>query len=136
MSPWPTTLRETSGRSALQMAAAITDAGLPLEALTELTLMGFTAGEVGALVINPRTLRHRRSRREPLSVEEADRAVRLARVYGHAEEVFGDGARAWAWLRAPNRSLDDHVPVQLLQTETGARVVEEALTRIDEGIFA
>ena len=136
MSLWPGTLRDAPGRSALQLAASLTESGLPLEALNELAAMGFTAEEVGTLVINPRTLRHRRSRREPLSVEEADRAVRLARIYGHAEEVFGDGARAWEWLRAPNRSLDDHVPLLLLQTETGARVVEEALTRIDEGIFA
>ena len=136
MPSWPTTLRETPGRSALQLATAITAAGLPLEALSELSAMGFTAAELGTLVINPRTLRHRRSRGESLSLDEADRAVRLARIYGYAEEVFGDAARAWVWLRTPNRSLDDHVPVLLLQTETGARVVEEALTRIDEGIFA
>lgn len=98
--------------------------------------MGFTVEELGTLVINPRTLRHRRSRREPLSLDEADRAVRLARIYGYADEVFGDRARAWNWLRSPNASLEDHIPVLLLQTETGARVVEEALSRIDEGIFA
>lgn len=136
MSPWPESLRDAPGTSALALAASITESGLPLDALADLATMGFTPTELGTLVINPRTLRHRRSRNEPLSLEEADRAVRLARIYGHAAQVFGAPARAWDWLRTANRSLADHIPVLLLQTETGARVVEEALTRIDEGIFA
>lgn len=135
MPTWPTSVRESPAPSALQLAAAITAEGLPLSSLDELAAMGFTAAELGALVINPRTLRHRRSRNEMLSLEEADRAVRLARIFRQAEEVYGDRPRAWDWLRTPNASLEHHVPVMLLQTETGARIVEEALTRIDEGIF-
>jgi putative toxin-antitoxin system antitoxin component (TIGR02293 family) len=118
------------------LAAAISSDGLPLSSLDDLLAMGFTATELGTLVINPRTLRHRRSRNEMLSLDEADRAVRLARIFAQAEEVFGEQSRAWHWMRTPNRALENHVPVMLLQTETGARVVEEALVRIDEGIFA
>lgn len=136
MPAWPTFVRDAPAATALQLAAAITAEGLPLSSLDHLAAMGYTAAELGQLVINPRTLRHRRSRNEMLSSEEADRVVRLARIFGHAEEVFGDRTRAWDWLRAPNLSLEHHVPVLLLQTETGARIVEEALTRIDEGIFA
>jgi len=136
MTTWPTSVRDAEPRTAVQLAAAISAAGLPLAALDDLAALGFTAAELGTLVINPRTWRHRRSRKEPLSLEEADRAVRLARIHAQALDVFGDAARAWAWLRAPNRTLEKHVPVALLQTETGARAVEEALIRIDEGIFA
>ena len=53
-----------------------------------------------------------------------------------AERVFGDAAKAGRWLRKHNRALNGQVPLQLLQTETGGRAVEELLGQIDHGIFA
>jgi len=49
-----------------------------------------------------RTFAHRLKRREPLTVEETDRAIRLARVAELAERVFGDKGKANRWLREPN----------------------------------
>jgi putative toxin-antitoxin system antitoxin component (TIGR02293 family) len=92
-------------------------------------------GEVQELVINPRTLRHRRARGERLSPEESDRVIRLGRTLSSAERTFGDRDRAWRWLRKANRSLGGHRPLDLLATETGARAVEESLIRLDEGMF-
>lgn len=109
--------------------------GLPLDALQDLVALGFSMKEMQELVINPRTLRHRRARRERLSPEESDRVVRLARTVSSAERTFGDREHAWRWLRKPNRSLRGHRPLDLLATETGARAVEESLIRLDEGMF-
>jgi putative toxin-antitoxin system antitoxin component (TIGR02293 family) len=114
----------------------IREHGLPLATLHDLIGLGFSMKEVQGLVINPRTLRHRRARRERLSAEESDRAVRLARTLSSAERTFGDRERAWRWLRKPNRSLGGQRPVDLLATETGARAIEESLIRLDEGMFA
>jgi putative toxin-antitoxin system antitoxin component (TIGR02293 family) len=126
---------EMSQRSEpVAMAALIMREGLPLSALDALVEMGYTTIELQA-VINPRTLRHRRARHEPLSMEEADRVVRLIRVALAAERVLGDKAQAWTWLRRPNSRLDNHSPMTLLATETGARAVEEELVQVDEGMF-
>jgi len=116
------------------MATLITTEGLPLSALEALTELGYTTAELQA-VINPRTLRHRRARREALSAEESDRVVRLTRVALATERVFGDKAQAWVWLRKANPRLDGLTPMTLLATETGARVVEEELVQVDEGMF-
>jgi putative toxin-antitoxin system antitoxin component (TIGR02293 family) len=116
------------------MATLITKEGLPLSALDALVELGYTAAELEA-VINPRTLRHRRARGENLSVEEADRVVRLTRVALATERVFGDKTKAWAWLRKANPRLDGYAPMTLLETETGARAVEEELVQVDEGMY-
>ena len=97
---------------------------------------GLTDDEIYSLIVPRRTLTHRRTRREALSREESDRAVRLARIAALAEHVFGDSKRAWQWLRAAKRQFQSRSPLQLMITEAGARLVEEMLYRIDEGMAA
>ena len=105
------------------------------EIINRLLKLGLGRAELDKVVIAARTLQHRRSRREKLSVEESDRVLRLARVLAAAETTYGSRARALDWLRAPIARLNDRSPLSLLTTETGARIVEEALTQIDEGMF-
>ena len=136
MPRWPELVRERSAEAYVAAASLIRKQGLTLATLDELVALGFSMKELQELVINPRTLRHRRRRRERLSVEESHRVVRLARMLSSAERTFGDRERAWRWLRKANHSLGSHSPLDLLATETGARAVEEALVRLDEGMFA
>jgi putative toxin-antitoxin system antitoxin component (TIGR02293 family) len=98
-------------------------------------LHGFTDEEIYSLVVPKRTLARRTAEKQPLSVEETDRAVRLARVGKMAETVFGSAEKAHRWLRKPKPSLEGATPLNYLASETGARVVEEMLTRIDHGIL-
>jgi putative toxin-antitoxin system antitoxin component (TIGR02293 family) len=98
-------------------------------------LHGFTDEEIYHLVVPKRTLARRTAEKQPLSVEETDRAVRLARVGKMAETVFGNVEKAHRWLRKPKSSLEGETPLNYLVSETGARVVEEMLTRIDHGIL-
>ena len=63
-------------------------------------------------------------------------AARVARVQTAADEAFGNPEKAYRWLRKPNRGLGGQVPLELLSTEAGARVVEQALERIVHGISA
>jgi putative toxin-antitoxin system antitoxin component (TIGR02293 family) len=109
---------------------------LPTGAIDGLRQSGVTDEELYALVVPRRTLTHRRTRREPLSRDESDRAVRLARIAALAEHVFGGGEPAWRWLRAAKRQFRGRSPLQLLTTEAGARLVEELLYRVDEGMAA
>jgi putative toxin-antitoxin system antitoxin component (TIGR02293 family) len=97
--------------------------------------MGLSRDEVHSVIIPARTLQHRRSRRERLTIEESDRVIRVLRVLSAAEGVYESRERALQWLRRPNPRLQDRSPMSLLKTDTGARIVEELLGQIDEGYF-
>jgi putative toxin-antitoxin system antitoxin component (TIGR02293 family) len=97
--------------------------------------MGLSRDEVHSVIIPARTLQHRRSRRERLTVEESDRVIRALRVLSAAEGVYESRERALEWLRRANPRLDNRSPISLLKTDTGARIVEELLGQIDEGYF-
>ena len=114
----------------------VVEAGLATGAIDGLRRSGLTDDEIYSLIVPRRTLTHRRTRREALSREESDRAVRLARLGALAEHVFGDSKRAWHWLRVEKRQFRGRSPLQLMITEAGARLVEELLYRIDEGTAA
>ena len=109
---------------------------LPLDALESLAVAGFSESEIGAFVIPPRTRRHRAMKREPLTVEESDRAVRLARLQSFAESVFGDAEKANLWLRRGLKELGGEAPLAYARAEAGARVVEAILGKIAWGAAA
>lgn len=97
--------------------------------------LGFERKEIDAVVIPLRTLQHRRSRGEKLTMEESDRVLGLLRTLSLTEEIYGSTERALAWLRRANPRLNDHVPLLLLKTSVGSRMVEELLIQIDEGMY-
>lgn len=103
--------------------------------IKRLISLGLESGEIDAAIIPQRTLQHRRSRREKLTVEESDRVLRAIRVLSLAESVYGSREWALTWLRKPHARLDGRAPLSLLKTDTGSRIVEELLIQIDEGMF-
>lgn len=109
---------------------------LSSRAVDALRQCGLADDEVYSLILPRRTLTHRRARREALSRAESDRAVRVARVVALCEEVFGDRDRGWRWLRDAKRQFQSRTPLDLLATDAGARLVEELLYRIDDGMAA
>lgn len=122
-------------RSDKDLARLVED-HLPTQVIISLLKHGLTDNEIYTLVIPRRTLTHRKTKHESLSREESDRAVRLARIMALAEEIFGDQDRAFRWLRKPKHRFDGRTPLELLATEAGARLVEEMLYQIDEGMAA
>jgi putative toxin-antitoxin system antitoxin component (TIGR02293 family) len=119
-----------------QKIMRLVEGGLPTRVINHLIERGLTRREVFDIIIPLRTLKHRRSRHQPLSKEESERAVRAARVLARAQAVLGDEHAALDWLRAPKRRFDGRAPVQMLATEPGGRLVEQMLIQIDEGMFA
>jgi putative toxin-antitoxin system antitoxin component (TIGR02293 family) len=103
--------------------------------IKRLVALGLERSEIDAVIIPTRTLQHRRSRREKLTVEESDRVLRVIRVLSLAETVYGSRERALAWLRKPHARPEGRAPLSLLKTDTGSRIVEEMLVQIDEGMF-
>jgi putative toxin-antitoxin system antitoxin component (TIGR02293 family) len=65
-----------------------------------------------------------------------DRLNRFVRIATRAREVLGEEEKARQWLRTPNRALAGQTPLSRLDTNLGAREVEEILGRIEHGVFS
>jgi putative toxin-antitoxin system antitoxin component (TIGR02293 family) len=99
--------------------------------------VGLTDEEVYDLIAPRRTLNRREAERQPLSREEADRAVRVARIASRTQQIFARKPEyAQEWLRTPQPALGDRSPFQVLTSESGARAVEEILLGIEYGFLA
>jgi putative toxin-antitoxin system antitoxin component (TIGR02293 family) len=119
--------------SASQMRDRI-KAGLPFSSLESVReRLGLSVPEAANVLQMPaRTLARRRQSRK-LAADESDRLYRLARIAAHAVAVFGSEDKASAWLRRPNRALNGELPIQVLDTDVGARQVEDILGRLEHG---
>ena len=119
--------------------------------LAQLVRKGLPAGSVTALAeklhlgnsilsrklgIPQRTLTRRLSQASLLTPAESDRTVRMARVFASAVDMIGERERAIEWLRTPNRALGGERPLDRLDTDTGARMVEDILGRIAYGVYS
>jgi len=109
--------------------------GLPYRSLESLReRLGLSVPEAASVLqMPPRTLARRRQSRR-LDADESDRLYRVARVAAQAYAVFGSEERAAEWLRRPNRALGGQLPVHLLDTDVGARQVEDVLGRLAHGV--
>lgn len=107
----------------------------PVETLDALRQHGFDEGDIG-LIVPERTLRNRKKKNEPLTVEESDRAARLATIQTRAEETFGNSEKAHKWLKKPLSALGGKTPMEYSRTDAGARVVENMLAKILWGAAA
>jgi putative toxin-antitoxin system antitoxin component (TIGR02293 family) len=116
--------------------ARVVHRGIRLSVLGHVLRAGFSKQEIEHFIIPARTLRHRKSKREPLTLDESDRVVRLTRIQALTEDVFGDIDKANRWLRQGLGVLDGKSPLDVAQTESGARVVEQILAKIDWGAAA
>jgi putative toxin-antitoxin system antitoxin component (TIGR02293 family) len=116
--------------------ARIVECGIRLTVLGHVAKAGFSKQEIERYVVPARTLRHRRARRERLSVEESDRVVRLTRVQALAEDVFGNVAKANTWLRQELGIIDNKSPLEVARTDSGARLIEQLLAKLDWGAAA
>lgn len=126
-------------RSSLKSDAdlvALVEERLPVAAISALMEHGILEKEIYSVIVPRRTLQHRRARKEDLSREESDRAVRLARLAALTEKIFGDPKEGMLWLRSPKKRFHGRAPVAMMETEAGSRLVEEALYQIDEGMAA
>ncbi len=112
--------------------------GLPVKALFLLAeRLDLRQSEIAEKIGIPlRTLTRRLASHSRLTAAESDRTVRLAQVYATAVETLGDGAKAAAWLKTPNRALRGGRPLDQLDTDPGVREVEDLLGRIAYGVYS
>jgi putative toxin-antitoxin system antitoxin component (TIGR02293 family) len=100
-------------------------------------IVGLTDQELASLLnISERTLIRIRKNKKRLSTVASDRLYRLALVFSFARDVFEGDKMALEWLHKPQLGLGSRVPLEMLQTEAGAREVEDLLGRIEYGAIS
>jgi putative toxin-antitoxin system antitoxin component (TIGR02293 family) len=109
--------------------------GLPYESVERLFERELISPAEIQRFIPPRTLA-RRKKEHKLNGEESGIVARLIWILDFAEEVFGAHEKAKKWLRTPNRALKGFCPIELLESDYGARIVETLLGRIQHGIYS
>lgn len=124
---------------------AMVERRLPPAMIGHLLDLGLEQEEIDLVVLPTRRQGVVEGDKQPLTVSESDRLVRLLRVLSLAERVYGSRMRALRWLRRANGRLgiedrsaverEGRRPISLLTTDIGARMVEELLLQIDEGYF-
>jgi putative toxin-antitoxin system antitoxin component (TIGR02293 family) len=131
---------KTAFKKKVSTAAQLTETireGLPyasLEAL--LAKLGIPRNEAAAALNLPERTLARRRKEKRLRPDESDRVLRLARLFSIARTVLETDENAATWFSQPNRSMGGKTPLAIVDTEIGAREVEEALWRIAHGIFS
>jgi len=119
--------------------------------LADLVRAGLPAGSVSALAgrlnlgngvlsrklgIPQRTLTRRLSHGSLADGRRIGSYRRIARVCAIAVEMIGDQDKAIEWLGTPNRALGGERPLDQLDTDTGAHMVEDILGRIAYGVYS
>lgn len=129
-------VRNEPVNSAEELKAWIRE-GLPFASLEKvMERFGLNREEISsALDLPARTLARRKQERR-LRRDESDRLFRLVRIAEQATQVLGSRDKASRWLHASNRALGGQPPLTLLDTDLGARQVEEVLGRIEYGVYS
>jgi putative toxin-antitoxin system antitoxin component (TIGR02293 family) len=108
--------------------------GLPYRVIVRLKKFTQLSDKDLTEVIPRRTLTSLRGARN-LTPEQSDRIARAAGIAALAQRVFGDAEVAHDWLLTPNPALGHEIPLRLVRTSSGARVVENVLLRIEHGVY-
>lgn len=110
--------------------------GVPAKRVQELIDRNVLPAKAVYRVVPERTFKRRLAKREALKPSEADAVARLLRVTEAARRAFGEEDFARRWLNLPVPSLNDAIPIELAETDAGAREVEAALGRFMHGIIS
>lgn len=112
--------------------------GFPFKAFEDFQrVMELPAKEVASLIGMPMSTLARRKEKGHLAADESERLLRLSRLVGLTVELFeGDDKAARHWLSTPKRALDGASPLQIAETEPGAREVEKLIDRLEHGVFS
>lgn len=86
--------------------------------------------------VSPRTLARRKKAGRFVQIE-SERLLRLGLVFEKTLELFeGDLEATNRWLISPAKALGGVTPLDMLQTEIGAREVEDLIGRLEHGVIS
>jgi putative toxin-antitoxin system antitoxin component (TIGR02293 family) len=119
-------------------AMKIVQSGLPVKSLLRLQkASGLTLDQIKRAARITEGSLARRKKTGRFSSEESERLVRVSRVFERAFSLFdGNAPDARQWLETKIPSLGNLRPLDLAQTEAGAREVEDLVGRIEYGVVS
>ena len=111
--------------------------GLTKAALLHLAdYLDLTLSQIANLLpITERTIQ-RYSDDQHFSPSVSEHILQIAECTAVGVKVFEDKGKFLAWLRHPNRVLDQQTPMSLLSSRFGSEMVLDALGRIEYGVFS
>ena len=65
-----------------------------------------------------------------------DRWLRFEKIVQQAEELFENQIETQRWLSTPKVALENKTPLEILDTDSGCRQVEQMLMQAAYGVFA
>lgn len=71
-----------------------------------------------------------------LSVEQSNFLYEFTRIYIRGLDIFGDVQTFDKWLMRHNLALGDKIPLELLDTSEGIRLVDDVLSQIEYGFYS
>ena len=121
--------------------------GLPATYLDELARQMAVSKDtlLRGLGISPATVSRKVRESKPLSSDDSERALGLARLVGQVQAMVeesgspeGFNAAAWLarWLEEPLPALGGQRPAELVDTSEGQAIVASLLARIQSGAYA
>ena len=72
----------------------------------------------------------------PLTKAQAERLLLLQLLAKHGLAVFEDQGKFNRWLRRPLPLLQHESPLQLLDTVTGFRLIDQLVGRMEYGVYS
>ncbi|HEY8784799.1 MAG TPA: antitoxin Xre/MbcA/ParS toxin-binding domain-containing protein [Mucilaginibacter sp.] len=71
-----------------------------------------------------------------LSAEQSNFLYELSRVYVRGQDIFGDQPTFEKWLQRPQMALGMEIPLNLLDTSEGFRMVNDVMSQIEYGFYS
>lgn len=85
--------------------------------------------------ISERTLQ-RNSPDKLIDTSTSERLIELTRLFHKGISVFNNKEKFITWLNRPNKSLDNQLPIELIETNLGIDLVIDELLKIEHGVFS
>lgn len=123
--------------SNVSRVACLLKAGLGYAAIERLQRKsGFTLNAIAQVMqISPST-RQRRKLDGKFTQYESERLFRIAAIFEEALVLFnGDNKAARRWLCLPSAFFENKSPLTMIETEVGAREVQNFIGRLEHGVF-
>ena len=98
--------------------------------------LGIGRQQLQKILALPAATLARRRKAGRLSPQESDRLFRVVTTWSTVLQLFdGDRAEATRWLTTPARGLGGSTPLDFLDTEAGARQVQDLVGRLEHGVL-
>jgi putative toxin-antitoxin system antitoxin component (TIGR02293 family) len=112
--------------------------GLKAESVFDfITLSGISSARIETVLNRSlKTFQNYRESETPLDPTTSEKLLLLFALYHRGSVVFGNSDELAKWMSEPSFGLGNQLPLDLLDTITGIRLVDDELARIEYGDLA